>query len=166
MCPPQISLPHLPLKSPYKNWLIQHEKIQLLMYIMHLTLYKFMTIFLWLSILNVFLAILEAQVFKIFWRRIPPIPPRKLAPAALGCPPIYNLLRGPCESLPYSFQKVLGSFLALFTTDTVSGPRWIGKMNAPSNGLLALSTNVLGSKWIGEDSTTSNGLLALFTVVL
>ena len=34
------------------------------MFITHFTLYKFTTISLWLSILNAFLAILKAQIFK------------------------------------------------------------------------------------------------------
>ena len=57
------------------------------MLITHFTLHNFTTIFLRLSILNAFQAILEPQIFKIFWGSMLPDPPRKLAPSALGILP-------------------------------------------------------------------------------
>ena len=57
------------------------------MLITHFTLHKFTTVFLRLSILNAFQAILEPQIFKIFWGSMLPDPPRKLAPSTLGILP-------------------------------------------------------------------------------
>lgn len=100
--------------NPYLTWLIQHEKSWASVYNalpgLHLiyihdqprpqgfphTLFVrqkpwgrgwFTTIFLRLLILNVFLAIPEAQIFKIFRGRMPPDPLRKLTPSALGTMP-------------------------------------------------------------------------------
>ena len=46
--------------------LIQHGKVEHLMFITNFTLYKFTTIFLRLSVLNAFPAVLEGTIFKIF----------------------------------------------------------------------------------------------------
>ena len=72
--------------NPYLTWLIQHEQVDLL-FITHFTLYSSRPFFLRLSISNVFLAIPETQIFKIFRGRMPPDPPRKLTPSALGIVP-------------------------------------------------------------------------------
>ena len=63
---PLNNLLHLPLKSPYKNWLNQHEKVQLLM-MLHCTSFDINSCsFFPLLILNALLGILEDQISQNF----------------------------------------------------------------------------------------------------